>query len=608
MAMLFSAMSFAAELLTMVGTVKRAVQNGDAVIVLTHEADGTAHIYNVVDGVAVAELSQEGVVPVDPENKGSYLAISDIAVTEDGKLVANNYVRNQYPGTDPESGYKKGTSYYYIWNDLAAAPAVWFTSQATAQSSHGDVGISFALKGTSTNAQLLVTAVHNKNRAVRLAKYNIIDGVYEEPTIPNPKSNEYYEYYGLHTAEAYYKEATQGKQFQLSVSPLGDNNWIMDGELVDPSEFVLPAVGEAYEASATLNEDLGKKYNGATYVAVGEKVLMVAPFATPAGELTGVEILDITAGLDAAQYVDQLFINEAVAATAAATAVQVVEGGLNITLVADAAIHTLEAELSNETEYEVYEETINNLLIDLNNLALIGGPSSAFQVDVYLVLVDNLDGTFTLSSESSIAVMGTDATFVDGYAYEVDINAPAAKAVVRCLWNGMALEFHLTMSAAPMDATEIVVENATVEVKKVLIFDDVYEYELKMTGEWLNAEDGLTYPVLVEVPVYYPEATEPSTILSTVIVGDREDESAPWLGFGEGELTITTEGNIVTATGVVENPMAGVAFNITISGNLTTTGVENTTATLNAVKTMKNGQLIIKKDGVQYNAQGAILK
>ena len=599
MAMLFALTSFAAEPLTMVGTVKRAVQNGDAVIVLTHEADGTAHIYNVVAGVVTAELSQEGVVAVDPENKGSYLAISDIAVTEDGKLVANNYVRNQYPGTDPESGYKKGTSYYYIWNDLEAAPAVWFSSQATAQSSHGDVGFSFALKGTSTNAQLLVTAVHNKNRAVRLAKYNIIDGVYEEPTIPNPKSNEYYEYYGLHTTAAYYKEATQGTQFQLSVSPLGDNNWIMDGELVDPSEFVLPAVGEAYEASATINEDLGKKYNGATYVTVEDQVLMVAPFANPDGQLVGVEILNITNGLEAAQYVDMVYVDEAVAATAAATAVQVVEGGLNITLVADAAIHTLEVELSNETEYEVHEETINNLVIDPDNLVLIGGPGSAFQVDVYLVLVDNLDGTFTLSSESSIAVMGSDATFVDGYAYEVDITTSVAKAVVRCLWNGMALEFHLTMSAAPMDATEIVVENATVEVEKYLLFGDTYDYSLKMTGVWTN--EGVDYPVLVDIPVYYPEATEPSTILSTVIVGDQS-------GTCEGELTITTEGNIVTATGVVENPMAGVAFDITISGNLTTTGVENTTVIVNSVKTMKNGQLIIRNNGLEYNVQGAVLK
>ncbi|MEE0921744.1 MAG: starch-binding protein, partial [Paludibacteraceae bacterium] len=394
----------------MVGVVKRAVQNGESTIVLTHETDGTAHIYEVTNGT-ILELLQNGVVPVDPENKGSYLAISDIAVTEDGKLVANNYVRNQFAGTTPEAGYLVGTSYYYIWNDLHGAPSVWFTSQTTARSSHGDVGVTFALKGTSTNAELLVTAVHNNNRAVRLAKYNIIDGQYVEPNIPGgQQSSEYYEYFGTHTKEAYYQEAVQGKQFQLNVSPLGDNNWIMDGELVDPSEFVLPGVGENYAASATLTEDLGKKYNGATYVTVGEQVLMVAPFATPEGKLTSVEILDITAGLDAPQYVDQLFIDEAVEATAAATAVKVVEGEeanvLLITLVADATIYSLEATLAKGDNWEVYEDEISNLVIDLDNLVLIGGPSSAFQVDVYLPLGEyNMsEDSYQLTAESSIAV------------------------------------------------------------------------------------------------------------------------------------------------------------------------------------------------------------
>ena len=606
------AVTYPAAPVEMVGVVKRAIQNGDAVIVLTHEADGTAHIYNVVDGVA-SEVSQEGVVPVDPENKGSYLAISDIAVTEDGKLVANNYVRNQFAGTTPEAGYLLGTSYYYIWNDLAGAPAVWFTSQTTARSSHGDVGVTFALKGTSTNAQLLVTAVHNNNRAVRLAKYNIIDGQYVEPNIPGgEQSNAHYEYFGLHTKEAYYQEAVQGKQFQLSVSPLGDNNWIMDGELVDPSEFVLPAVGEAYEASAVLNEDLGKKFNGASYVTVGEQVLMVAPYATPEGKLIGVEILDITNGLETALYVDMLYLEDAVEAAGAATAVKVVEGetasSLVITLVADATIHTLEAEISNEVVYEVYEDEITNLVIDLDNLLLIGGPSSAFQVEVVLGLgeYDMTEDKFQLLPESSVIVLGTEATFVEGYA-TVDGIAQTATAVVKVQWNGMNLELHLSMSAAPMEATVVVVENATVEIEKYIIFGDMYDYALKMTGEWINPEDGLTYPVLVEVPVYYPEATEPSEIMSTVTVGGWEDDD-PWLGFGEGTLTVTTVDGVVTATGIVQNPMAGVAIDITISGTITTSGVENATVAVKSVKMIKNGQLIISKDGKEFNAQGAIVK
>ena len=259
------------------------------------------------------------------------------------------------------------------------------------------------------------------------------------------------------------------------------------------------------------------------------------------------------------------------------------------------------------SEYEVYEDAITNLVIDYDNMLLIGGPSTNFQVEVVLGLGDydrNTDN-FALLPESSISVFGSEATFVEGWA-SVDGIDQTANAVVRCLWNEMALEFHLTMSAAPLEATVVVVENAAIEVEKVLLFGDMYDYALKMTGTWTDAE-GLNYPVLVEVPVYYPEATEPYEIYSTVTVGGWDDDEN-WLGFGEGYLTITQEGNKITAAGIVENAWVGIAIDITISGTITPTGLENATVTVKPVKMIKNNLLIIEKDGVQYNAQGAVVK
>ena len=591
----------------MVGTVKRAVQNGDEVIVLTHEADGTAHIYRVADGIAIAELSQEGVIAVDPENAGDLLAISDIAVTEDGKLVATNYMVTQSDDTRVDAGYKRGETRIYIWNDLAGDPAILFTSKMSSNWFRSKQGLTMAVKGTSDNMEIFTTGIHATSAWARVSSYRVIDGVYTEPEVNH---NDHYYFYDV--ADAIALETTVGTQYELNASPLGAMNWVLDAELINPTEIVEPETNNVeITTSVALTEDLGKKYNGASYVTVGEKVLMVAPFANPDGELVGAEILNITNGFDAPQYVDMVYVDEAVAATAAATAVEVVEGGLNITLVADATIHTWFVEMSEGSDWEVYEEEITNLVIDLDNLVLIGGPSSAFQVDVYLPLGEyNMsEDSYQLTSESSIAVMGSDATFIEGYAYEVDAFTPSAKAVVRCEWNGMKLEFHLTMTAEPMEATVVVVENAVVEIEKYLLWGDMYDYALKMTGNWVNEEDGLTYPVLVEVPVYYPDATEPSEIMSTVTVGGWDDND-PWLGFGEGTLTVTTVNNVVTATGIVQNPMAGVAIDITISGSIINVpdGVENITVTAKPVKMIQNGQLIIKKGDAQYNAQGAVVK
>ena len=231
----------------------------------------------------------------------------------------------------------------------------------------------------------------------------------------------------------------------------------------------------------------------------------------------------------------------------------------------------IEEPTPEEPTYEVFEEEITDLVVDVDAMTISGGPSANYMVKVILGLgdYDRNEGTYQLLPESYVSIQGTDATFVDGYVAELDAFTPSAKAVVRCVWNGMNVELHLNMSAAPMEATVVVVENATAKVEKYLIFGDEYEHRLKITGEWLNPEDGVTYPVLVEVPVYYPESTEPSEILSTVTVGGWGDND-PWLGFGEGTLTITTVGDVVTATGVVQNPMAGVAIDITITGKIST--------------------------------------
>ena len=591
------------ESVEMVGVVKRTLFNGYDVVVLTHEEDGTAHIYNIVEDV-VTEISQEGVIARDPENAGDLLAISDIALTEDGKLVATNYMITQSDDTRVDAGYKRGETRIYIWDDLAGNPSVLFTSKMSSNWFRSKQGLTMAVKGTSDNMEIFMTGIHATSAWARVSSYRVIDGVYEEPAVNH---NDYYYFYDINDAIAL--ETTVGTQYELNASPLGDMNWILDANLIDPVEIVEPETNNVEIASCVaLNEDLGKKYNGASYITVNGTVYMVAPFATPAGDLVAVEILDITNGLGAAQYVDMLYLDEAVAATAAATAVTVVENTLVIALVADATHYMLELPLGNGSDWEYYEDAITNLVIDYDNLLLIGGPSEAFQVEVVLGLgeYDRNTDAYQLLPESSISVLGQEATFVEGYA-SVDGIEQSATAVVRCMWNDMALEFHLTMTAAPLEATVVVVENATIEIEKYLLWGDMYDYSLKMSGVWSNPEDGVDYPVLVEVPVYYPESTEPYEIYSTVTVGGMGDED-PWLGFGEGYLTITQEGKTITAAGIAENSWAGIAIDITISGSTLTDGFENATVTVKAVKSIKNGQLIIVKDGKEFNAQGAIVK
>jgi hypothetical protein len=339
----------------MVGVVKRAVQNGDAVIVLTHEADGTAHIYRVLDGVTY-EVSQEGVIARDPENAGDLLAISDIAVTEDGKLVAINYMQTQSGDSYVDAGLKRGETRVYLWNDLAGDPSILFTSKMSSNWFRSKQGLTMAVKGTSDNMEIFTTGIHATKAWARASSYRVIDGVYVEPEVNH---NDHYYFYDINDAIAL--ETTVGTQYELNASPLGEMNWILDAELINPTEIVESEANNVEIAtSVALTEDLGKKYNGTTYLTIDEQVIMVAPYANAEGLLAGVKVLDITTGLDKATELEVVDIDEAVAATAAATAVAVADNVLTINLVADATVYVLEVELEKAPTTDIDNITVED--------------------------------------------------------------------------------------------------------------------------------------------------------------------------------------------------------------------------------------------------------
>ena len=320
----------------LVGVVKRALTIGESTVVLTHEADGTPHIYNIV-GEEIAEVSQVGVIARDPENAGDLLAISDIAATEDGKLVAVNYMICQSEDAYVDDGYKRGESRFYIWNTLTEDPSIWFTSNKYSNWFRAKQGYSIALRGTSQNAEILLTGLHATKYWARYTCYKVVDGAYTE------------DYWFEGTLAGTLDENKCGSAYELNASPLSAANWIMDGELVDPIEY-LDAEANAgkidfYPELVSLSIDLGKKFNGVTYLTIGTQAIMVAPYADAEGKLAGVKVLDITAGLDKATELKVANLDAAVEATAAATAVAVADNVLTITLVADATLHLLEVEL-----------------------------------------------------------------------------------------------------------------------------------------------------------------------------------------------------------------------------------------------------------------------
>ena len=323
------------------GTVKRTLQSGDSTILLSHEEDGTPHIYLIKSSLnTIDTISTMGINPVDPDNAGDYLALSDIALTCDGKLVGVNYVRCQYDDGQVDAGYKRGTKYFYIWDKLAGDPTVWFTAQDGANSYRSDVGYTLAVKGESKDCQVLVSARHynatSGGGSFRYSCYTVTEGV------PS------YIFYGnsISLSQNPVHDGTRdGENIQFTLSPRGDKkDFIMDADKVTPNEFRLP---DAQNVNPTplgsISADLMHvKFNGATYFKYAGKALMAAPTTDAEGKVTGVQVLDITDGLDKAVVVKttNTTLAEPVEATYASASAKVKGTDLYLYLLVDGKIYS----------------------------------------------------------------------------------------------------------------------------------------------------------------------------------------------------------------------------------------------------------------------------
>ena len=128
-----------------------------------------------------------------------------------------------------------------------------------------------------------------------------------------------------------------------------------------------------------------------------------------------------------------------------------------------------------------------------------------------------------------------------------------------------------------------------------------------MEGQW--SDGNTSYPVLVDMSAFDPTVAEADITIS-IQIGSWMDV---FYGAAEGLVHATVAENVVTLTGTLTSYTAGT-WEVSISGTLPAdepevpTALDNVDTTVAPAKAIVNGQLVITKDGVQYNAQGAILK
>ena len=234
---------------------------------------------------------------------------------------------------------------------------------------------------------------------------------------------------------------------------------------------------------------------------------------------------------------------------------------------------------------------------------------------LYATISDyNLELTFgvnaadgTLMEESSIVFGGEVLPIVSSepvtveFNEEVQTNVYTVRVVVEMRDGKVGFEFNMYTAADSGDSTEpviIAVVGATASVSN--------DGWLVINGTWNEL------PFVLKVAGY--EDTPYKEYTGTQV---GEMEFGEWgvtesdFGFADA-VTVIKNGDNLDIMGLFESLSSGTTYNVSVSASFAAvdpeTAVDNINASVAPAKMIVNGQLIIVKDGVKFNAAGAVVK
>ena len=249
-------------------------------------------------------------------------------------------------------------------------------------------------------------------------------------------------------------------------------------------------------------------------------------------------------------------------------------------------------EISNLTTMELPVEGVTYLQLM--------GHNDMEGADVMLFLNDYTgeEKTYEVNVENSFMTFGgLELTVMDGALTKSvdpelgDVYAGIVHASVVVEGETMYVAFDLKMYAQP--AIEIAIENVEITVNEesaIAFFNATWEGT----------------PLQVEVSGFEEVAFKKYSEC-WISIGDDVN----WVDAAVGPATVTIADGVASLEGEFTSYATGKTYKVILSGTLPQgpgTGLDNVQVDAKAVKAIINGQLIIIKNGVQYNVQGAVVK
>lgn len=278
-------------------TIRRAI-HGDGVIyvlAIDNSKNPTLLAMDPTTHTVISELETNFCVVNSPNG----YKLSDIALTSDGILIgcsmdAVRHVGN-YGSSDPWTLYK------WTRNGNTWTGSKWFSRASNETSGNyldAMVGSTIAYTGSADNGIILTTAytTAGTTKNMRLVRYQMSNGTYAGEMRNNfPNSGENANKFSA-------ADDKYGPEHQLTASPRGSNRYVLSSKTKPAFEFAFTTSSTGAEPTFT-GTSPSVNY-GANYTTYLGKPLMIAPKVDGSVNNTGVEVYDITNGLNNATLIE----------------------------------------------------------------------------------------------------------------------------------------------------------------------------------------------------------------------------------------------------------------------------------------------------------------
>lgn len=278
-------------------TIRRAIYGDGVIYVLAidNSKNPTLLAMDPTTHTVISELETNFCVVNSPDG----YKLSDIALTSDGILIgcsmdAVRHVGN-YGSSDPWNLYK------WTRNGNTWTGSKWFSRASNETSGNyldAMVGSTIAYTGSADNGIILTTAytTAGTTKNMRLVRYQISNGTYAGEMRNNfPNSGENANKFSA-------ADDKYGPEHQLTASPRGSNRYVLSSKTKPAFEFAFTTSSTGAEPTFT-GTSPSVNY-GANYTTYLGKPLMIAPKVDGSVNNTGVEVYDITNGLNNATLIE----------------------------------------------------------------------------------------------------------------------------------------------------------------------------------------------------------------------------------------------------------------------------------------------------------------